>query len=286
VIRLGVVGHRGYERLPDVLRTVLGLAPELDLQLLFERDLYDVAGDGGQLSGPDDVDALLTLGGDGTLLRAARFLAGRQAPILGVNLGRVGFLTSCSGGELEQGLRQFAAGEFSAETRMTLEACALDRDGQERRRWRALNDVVLHKGGFARILRLRVVADGDFIASYSADGIVVSTPTGSTAYSLSAGGPVVMPTVESILLSPISPHTLAIRPLVLPPSATVAVDALDGPEELLVTVDGQVGTTFATGETLTVRRSGHPVLIVRFPGTDFFAKLRHKLGWGGLLDRD
>jgi len=286
VIRLGVVGHRGYERLPDVLRAVLGLAPELGFQLLFERDLYEVAGDGGQLAGPDDVDALLTLGGDGTLLRAARFLAGRQAPILGVNLGRVGFLTSCSGGELEQGLRQFAAGEFRAESRMTLEARALDRDGQERRRWRALNDVVLHKGGFARILRLRAMADGDFIASYSADGIVVSTPTGSTAYSLSAGGPVVMPTVESILLSPISPHTLAIRPLVLPPSATVAVDALDGPDELLVTVDGQVGTTFATGETLTVRRSGQPVLIVRFPGTNFFAKLRHKLGWGGLLDRD
>jgi NAD+ kinase len=285
-MRLGVVGHRGYERLPDVLHTLLRLAPALDVQLFFERDLRDVAGDGESLSHPQEVDALLTLGGDGTLLRGARFLAGRQAPILGVNLGRVGFLTSCGGDELEAGLRRFAAGDYQAEARMTLEAWVLDREGRERRRWRALNDVVLHKGGFARILRLRVVADDDIIASYSADGIVVSTPTGSTAYSLSAGGPVVVPTVESIVLTPISPHTLAIRPLVLPPSATVSLDTVDGPEELLVTVDGQVGTTFATGETLTVRRSALPVLVVRFAGSTFFARLRHKLGWGGLLDRD
>jgi NAD+ kinase len=285
-MRLGVVGHRGYEGLPDVLGTLLRLAEPLGLRLFFERDLLDVAGDGEPLLESDDVDALITLGGDGTLLRGARFLQGRQAPILGVNLGRVGFLTSCAGTELEPGLRKLAAGDYRAEARMTLEAWALDRAGVERRRWRALNDVVLHKGGFARILRMRVTADGDFIASYSADGIVVSTPTGSTAYSLSAGGPVVVPTVESIVLTPVSPHTLAIRPLVLPPSATVEIEAMDGPEELLVTVDGQVGTTFANGETLCVRRSAHPTLIVRFPDSTFFARLRLKLGWGGLQDRD
>jgi NAD+ kinase len=128
--------------------------------------------------------------------------------------------------------------------------------------------------------------NGDVIASYSADGLVVSTPTGSTAYSLSVGGPVVVPTLESIILSPISPHTLAIRPLVLPPTAAVAIEALEGPEELLVTIDGQVGTTFASGETLLVRRAAGPVLIVRFPDTTFFARLRHKLGWGGLAERD
>jgi NAD+ kinase len=285
-MRLGVVGHRGYERLPDVLDTLLRLAPPLGLRLYFERDLHDVAGDGEPLRDPEDVDALVTLGGDGTLLRGARFLQGRQAPILGVNLGRVGFLTSCGGAELEEGLRKLAGGDYHAEARMTLEAWALDRDGNERRRWRALNDVVLHKGGFARILRMRVTADRELIASYSADGIVVSTPTGSTAYSLSAGGPVVVPTVESIVLTAVSPHTLAIRPLVLPPTATVEIEAMDGPEELLVTVDGQVGTTFATGETLCVRRSAQPTLVVRFPDSTFFARLRLKLGWGGLQDRD
>jgi NAD+ kinase len=285
-MRLGVVGHQGYEQLPDVLRTLLRLGPALDLALHFERDLHEIAADGELLTDPGSIDALLTLGGDGTLLRGARFLDGRQAPILGVNLGRIGFLTSCGPSELESCLRQFAGGNYEAEPRMTLEAWALDHGGAERCRWRALNDVVLHKGGFARILRLRVLVNGDVIASYSADGLVVSTPTGSTAYSLSVGGPVVVPTLESIILSPISPHTLAIRPLVLPPTAAVAIEALEGPEELLVTIDGQVGTTFASGETLLVRRAAGPVLIVRFPDTTFFARLRHKLGWGGLAERD
>jgi NAD+ kinase len=145
---------------------------------------------------------------------------------------------------------------------------------------------MLHKGGFARVLRLRVAADGDTIASYAADGIVVSTPTGSTAYSLSAGGPVVVPTVESIILTPVSPHTLAIRPLVLPPTAEIQLQAMDGPDELLVTVDGQVGCTFGAADTLIIRRSSAPVPIVRFPEISFFSTMREKLHWGGLQDRD
>ena len=115
---------------------------------------------------------------------------------------------------------------------------------------------------------------------------MVSTPTGSTAYSLSAGGPVVVPTVESIVITPVSPHTLAVRPLVLPPTAEVRVQGEDGLTELLVTIDGQVGTTFGESETLVVRRAEHPALVVRFPGTTFVARLRRKLGWGGLAERD
>ena len=283
--RLGVIGHRGYAELADVIRTLHRLAPGLGLQLVFEEELNDLA-NGDRLESPDDVDALLTLGGDGTLLRGARFLAGRQVPILGVNLGRIGFLTCCSVEEMEDSLGRFAAGEFRAEVRMALEAVAIDDRGTERRRWRALNDVVLHKGGFARVVQLRVEANGETIASYAADGIVVSTPTGSTAYSLSAGGPIVVPTVESILLTPISPHTLAMRPVLLPPSVEVVVQAVDGPEELLVTVDGQVGTTFASGERLELRRAEQPVLIARAPGTTFFTRMRRKLGWGGLVERD
>jgi NAD+ kinase len=285
VTRLGVMGHRGYAELADVIRTLHRLAPGLGLDLVFEEELHGLSG-GARLDSPDDLDALLTLGGDGTLLRGARFLAGRQVPILGVNLGRIGFLTCCNVEEMDSSLERFATGEFRAEARMALEARAIDSAGTERRRWRALNDVVLHKGGFARVVQLRVEANGETIASYAADGIVVSTPTGSTAYNLSAGGPIVVPTVESILLTPVSPHTLAMRPVVLPPSAEVVVQAADGPEELLVTVDGQVGTTFAPGETLEMRRADRPVLIVRFPGTTFFARMRRKLGWGGLVERD
>jgi NAD+ kinase len=156
----------------------------------------------------------------------------------------------------------------------------------ERARWRALNDVVLHKGGFARVVTVGVQANGETVAHYSADGVVLATPTGSTAYNLSAGGPVVYPTLETILLTPVSAHTLALRALVLPPTAEITLRVDDGPEELLVTVDGQVGATFSKGETLVARRSAYPVPIVRFPEDSFFATMRQKLQWGGLLDRD
>lgn len=285
-MRIGVVGHRGYDGLPEVLRTLFRLEPALDVRFAFEPDLHDLAGRGDRLDDPRVLDAMLTLGGDGTLLRAARLLAGREIPILSVNLGKLGFLTSCGREELEPALHRLAAGDFRAEARMALDVRALASHGAERGRWLALNDVVVHKGGFARVVRLRVAVNGESIASYAADGLVISTPTGSTAYSLSAGGPVVVPTVESIILTPVSPHTLAIRPLVLPPSAEISVQADDAPEELLVTVDGQVGTTFAGGETLNVRRAEHPVHIVRFAGTSFFSRLRRKLGWGGLPERD
>ena len=285
-MRLGVVGHRGYEGLGDVLGRLGSLAKRLNLELAFEPELHELAGDHARLDGTGDIDALLTLGGDGTLLRGARALQGRAVPILGINLGRLGFLTSCGIDDLEAGVERLARGDFHAERRMALDVRALDASGVERQRWFALNDVVLHKGGFARMVSLHVAANGESIASYSADGIVVATPTGSTAYNLSAGGPIVYPTVESILVTPISPHTMSVRSLVLPPSAEVTLRAEDGPEELLVTVDGQVGTTFARGETLVVCRSERAVQIVRFPGTTFFARMRLKLGWGGLVDRD
>ncbi|MFI5256783.1 MAG: NAD(+)/NADH kinase [Gemmatimonadales bacterium] len=284
--RLGVVGHLGYAGLPDVLAALRRLAPTLGLTLSFEDTLRAVAGAGSTAIVPGEVDAMLTLGGDGTLLRAARIDAEHPVPILGINLGRLGFLTCCPAEMLNEALRRFAAGDYVVEPRMTLDARVRGMDGAERARWRALNDVVLHKGGFARVVTMRVRANGETVASYSADGVVLATPTGSTAYNLSAGGPVVFPTLETILLTPVSAHTLALRPLVLPPTSEITVQAEDGPEELLVTVDGQVGATFAIGETLVVRRSAHPVPIVRFDEGSFFATMREKLHWGGLADRD
>ncbi|MBA3656879.1 MAG: NAD(+)/NADH kinase, partial [Gemmatimonadaceae bacterium] len=215
-----------------------------------------------------------------------RFLKGRQIPILGVNLGRLGFLTSCQGSDLAMALSDFAGGRFVAEARMVLGARAVDEKGATKKEWRALNDFVLHKGGFARVVRLGITVDGASLGSYACDGIVISTPTGSTAYSLSAGGPVVVPTVESIIITPISAHTLAVRPLVVPPTAEISVQADDSATELLVTVDGQVGANFRDHERLVVRRAAESVLIVRFQKTTFFEKIRVKLGWGGLPDRD
>src|SRR5262249_52353572 len=252
VTRLGVVGHRGYEDLPAVLRTLGELAPALGIELFYERELYEVAKAGQLLNDAGQLDALLTLGGDGTLLRGARIIAPHAVPILGINLGRLGFLTCAPADHLPNALMRFARGDYLVESRMALRARVLDSRGAERLHWTAMNDVVLHKGGFARVVAIRVAVNGETIATYASDGVVLSTPTGSTAYSLSAGGPVVYPTLETIVVTPVSAHTLAIRPVILPPSAEVTLQADDGPEELLVTVDGQVGTTFSSGETLSV----------------------------------
>lgn len=282
-MRIGVVGNRRYDGLEAVLCTLQRRAPELGMTLVFEGELADVVPGAERLDDPSDIDALLTLGGDGTMLRGARLVAGRQIPILGVNLGRLGFLTACAGEHLELALERFAAGDYIVQPRMALEARA-SRAGSTR--WRALNDVVLHKGGFARVVHLRVLVNGELIGTYAADGLIISTPTGSTAYSLSAGGPVVVPTLDSIVLTPVSAHTLTVRPVVLPPTAEVMLKADDGPDELLVTIDGQVGTTFAPGDALVVRRAERPVLLVHFRDTTFFSRMRRKLGWGGLRERD
>lgn len=283
--RLGVVGNRRYEGLRDVLDMLRRRAPELGIELAFEEELSHLIDGAEVLREPVGIDALMTLGGDGTMLRGARFVGDRPIPILGVNLGRLGFLTACGGGaeELELALERFIAGDYVVQRRMALSGHTSRNEGEE---WRALNDIVLHKGGFARVVHLKVWVNGELIGAYAADGLIISTPTGSTAYSLSAGGPVVVPTVESILLTPISAHTLAVRPVVLPPRAEVAVRANDGPEELLVTVDGQVGTTFTSDDTLLVRRAERPVLVVNFRDTTFFSRMRRKLNWGGLRARD
>ena len=284
-IRLGVVGHTGYPGLEAALKTLRRLAPGLHLQLLLEPDLPLDRGD-APLETPNDLDALLTLGGDGTFLRGARYLDGAEVPILGVNLGRLGFLTCCPAEQLEHSLMRFARGDHSVEARMMLRAAVIGADRRERGNWLALNDVVIHKGGFARVVALRVAVEDELIASYAADGVVICTPTGSTAYSLSAGGPVIVPTLETLIVTPVSPHTLAIRPVVVSAASRVTVQADGAPEELMITVDGQVGTSFHAGDTLSVSRAPHSIKVVRFPGSSFFATLREKLGWGGIRERD
>lgn len=284
-IRLGVVGHAGYAGLPSALGTLRRLAPALNLQLHFEDELASAPGD-ERIESAAGLDALLTLGGDGTLLRGARLLAGHEVPILGVNMGRLGFLTCCPAEQLEHSLMRFARGDYQVEARMMLRAAVVGPDRRERDSWLALNDVVLHKGGFARVIEMRVTIDGELAASYSADGLVIATPTGSTAYSLSAGGPVIVPTFESLIVTPVSAHTLAIRPLVVSATSNISVQAEGAPEEIMITVDGQVGSSFNADDTLLVRRAETRTRIVRFPGSSFFATLRQKLGWGGIPERD
>ena len=286
MIRLGVVGHQGYDGLGDIIATIEREAPRLGLVVSYEEGLLESGTGLAPLGRPDSLDGLLSLGGDGTLLRAARYLDGAPVPIMGVNLGRLGFLTSCRAKDFVRMLPRFAKGQYQTDLRMTLEAASIGGGGAAGVRLIALNDVVLHKGGFARVLRFRVTINGEVIGALAADGMVISTPTGSTAYSLSAGGPIVEPTVESILMTPVSPHTLAVRPILLPPSAVIVVQPEGPPEEVLVTIDGQVGTSLSAGHSLSIRRGANGVRLVRFPGTTFFGRLKHKLGWGGLAERD
>jgi NAD+ kinase len=284
--RVGVVGNLGYGGIHAALRTIADLGPTLGLEPVFERALAEGSGIGTAADDFADVDVLISLGGDGTMLRGARAVGGRQIPLLGLNMGRLGFLTGAPANELPDALRRLASGEYTVETRMQIEARLVDHVGIDRAAYLALNDVVVHKAGLARLVALRVSADGQPIGTYAADGIIIATPTGSTAYSLSAGGPVVVPTLETLILTPVSAHTLAIRPVILPATAEVVVQVDDSPENLLVTVDGQAGASFGPGDRLLVRRAATGIQVVRFPGSSFFSTLRQKLGWGGLLERD
>lgn len=285
-MRLGVFGHKEYDGLQDLVTAVMREAPRLGIEVLVERDLLPFAPGAGEVGDPHTLDALVSLGGDGTLLRCARFLDGADVPLLGVNLGKLGYLASCSAREFTRVLPRLAKGNYASDVRMVLEATTGPAGGPETSVRRAVNDVVVHKGGFARVLRLRMTINGEPLGLLAADGIVISTPTGSTAYSLSAGGPIVEPGVHSLTVTPIAAHTLAIRPLVLKPESVISLQPEDAPDEVLVTVDGQVGANLSNGHALTVRRADRPVRIVRFHGTTFIGRLRRKLGWGGLADRD
>ena len=290
-MNVGVVGNPDYRDLGSILAQLAQAAPRLGITYFAEAEL-------GALwpgSRPEplaatavaQLDCLLTLGGDGTLLRGARALNGANIPILGVNLGRVGFLTSASPQSLDWALDVLVRKAYATETRLTLVPTIEGKQGKRRTEPMVLNDVVVHKGGVARVVRLRVAVDGDEVGQYSSDGIIVSTPTGSTAYSLSAGGPIVVPGVDAIVVTAICPHTLAVRPLVLPSQSVVSVEPIPPwTDEVLVSFDGQVGTTIQPGEKILVQRAERPVLLIRLGPEGFFARMRKKLQWGDLSDRE
>jgi NAD+ kinase len=285
-MKIGVVGNARYADLPQILRLLAELCPGRGIELFTDEGLEEFWGKSPKPIGKTKLDALMTLGGDGTLLRGARLLAGAETPILGVNLGRVGFLTTAARDSVATAVEALAAGRYAIERRQVLRAAIRGADGSERSATHALNDVVVHKGGVARVVRLRVLIGKEEVGPYSADGIVVATPTGSTAYSLSAGGPIVVPGVEALVVTPICAHTLAVRPLVIPATSEVVIEPIaPWADDLLVSFDGQVGTTLVTGDRVEVRRADHRVLLVRLEGDSFFELMREKLHWGDLQYR-
>ena len=288
-MNVGVVGNPSYRDLKDLLAHLAQVAPRLGFSLFTEDGIASLWPEPPppSLAGSPGLDCLITLGGDGTLLRGARTLNGGTTPILGVNLGRVGFLTTATSQTLDWALDALVRGAFATERRLALEPTIVARGGKSRTEPVVLNDVVVHKGGVARVIRLRLLADGEEVGQYSSDGIIVSTPTGSTAYSLSAGGPIVVPSVDAIVVTAICPHTLAVRPLVVPSHAHLAIEPMPPwTEEVLVSFDGQVGTTIQPGERLLVKRAERPLLLIRLGPEGFFARMRKKLNWGDLSDRE
>jgi NAD+ kinase len=224
-------------------------------------------------------DLVIVLGGDGTLLSAARAFARTKVPILSVNLGSLGFLTEIPLPELYETLEAWCDGCASVELRSMMRL-GLYREGQLLRAWDALNDLVVAKGAIARMADLRVEIDHQFVANFRADGVIVSTPTGSTAYSLAANGPIVMPTIDAMVITPICPHLLTIRPIVVPGDSTITIRVEGVPSQTYLTVDGQEAIEVQLGDTIHCCRSEYSVRLLRLRPNGLFNVLRSKLSWG------
>jgi len=224
-------------------------------------------------------DLAVVLGGDGTLLAAARLLDERQVPIVAINWGGLGFLTEVTLEEMYPALEHVLAGEFVIQSRMMMDV-HLSRQGQPLSASRALNDVVINKGTLSRMIELEARVDGQYVSRFRSDGLIVSTPTGSTAYNISAGGPIIFPTMSAMIMTPICSHTLTNRPIVLPADVRIEIVLRSAQDDVYVTVDGQVGVNFQLDDHLLVRKSGVALKLVAPADKNYFDVLRGKLKWG------
>jgi NAD+ kinase len=276
------VVKRGREQAIELARRLVTWLGDHALAALVEPESAAQIGGGIATTKADMIaraDLIVVLGGDGTLLSVARLMQERAVPILGVNLGGLGFLTAITTEELLPIMERIVAGEFQVDQRMTL-AVMLRRGDTVLAERQVLNEAVITKGAQGRVIDLDTTVDSDHVCVYKADGLIVTTPTGSTAYSLSAGGPIVHPAVDVIALSPICPHTLTNRPMVLPGSAVVQVTVRSPDEDVVLTVDGQESITLLSGDVVEVRKGRNTVPLVRSGTRSYFAVLRSKLRWG------
>ncbi|MDB5101231.1 MAG: hypothetical protein JWM80_5652 [Cyanobacteria bacterium RYN_339] len=227
-----------------------------------------------------DAELVVVLGGDGTFLAAARMAMEKEIPLLGVDLGRLGFLSEVAFNDLPAAFERIQAGDFTVEDRCMLTVAAY-REQELLGEFHALNDGVIGKGGFARLVELATYVDGNYLTTYNADGLIVSTPTGSTAYALSAGGPLLTPDLPVFVISPICPHSLSARPIVISDACDIRV-IVEGPADLdlLLSADGQTAVNVRMGDHVCFRRSPHRARLVKINKIDFFARLQTKLNWG------
>jgi NAD+ kinase len=267
-----IVGNKAKEAVQEALDNVSSwlsgraeVAVDLDLERTVEEGEFDFA---------------VVLGGDGSVLAAARALSPLGIPLLGLNIGKFGFLTETNADDYEEVLADVLGGRFTLAERMML-SCVLERDGSEVIRTVGMNDVVISRISLSRITTLDFQVDGELVTTYRADGLIVATPVGSTAHSLAAGGPIVHPDMDGLIVAPICPHTLSNRPLVLPGDASVSVVARDGAGQTGLTVDGQVSREMMVGDLVRVEKASCPLRLIQTGRNVFFNTLRNKLDWRG-----
>jgi NAD+ kinase len=280
--RIGIFAKRHNEDAVSLADEVVAWLVDREIEVFVDEVLAkampDMHGYPGQTI-PPLVDMVVVLGGDGTLLSVARLVGDLRTPILGVNLGSLGFMTEITRSELFPMLEQVLVGDFTVSERMRLLA-VIRRKGEEVARYRVLNDVVINKGALARIIDMEAWVDDDYLTTFKADGLIVSTPTGSTGYNLAAGGPIIYPGNHCHVIAPICPHTLTNRPIVVSDEATIriAVKSLD--QDVVFTADGQEGMPLECGDVVELRKSNHTTLLIKSPSKDYFQVLRTKLHWG------
>lgn len=235
---------------------------------------------GDLIAVPPETDCVVVLGGDGTLLSAARWIGDQEIPILGIKFGEVGFLSATTGDQVVTAAEALLGRPLKTEPRMRLEVKVIQ-NSEEILRETVLNDVVINKGALARLAHIVTSVDDHYLTTYSADGLIIATPTGSTAYSLAAGGPVIHPAVAGIILTPICPFTLTNRPLIVPDSVCIELRLDQRYEDTILTMDGQSGFTITEQTTIRVCKSDHPLQMITLPGQQYYDVLKAKLSWSG-----
>lgn len=282
--RVGLIGNLAKAECADSVRKAARLITRAGRKIICEAQTARLAKlktavspDAATLAG--EVDVLLVFGGDGTLLHTARDIAGSSTPMLGVNIGGLGFLTAVPSDELPRALSRVWRGEFKYEERVLIEASGRCQGRQIHET--ALNDIVVSRGAVSRLISLDVTVDGELVTRYRCDGLIISSPTGSTAYSLAAGGAVVLPTAEVFALTPICPHALSNRSIILPLSSTLRVKAISPQPSTILSTDGQMVAELDAGDEITIRRSRRSIRLMHLAGSSFLEALRHKLHWRG-----
>ncbi|THJ20978.1 MAG: NAD(+) kinase [Nitrospira sp. CG24E] len=279
---IGILTKPKFPEAKGTLHDVVIWLRARNIDVILDRTSAILLGDeSGEQKSPlaNKADVLLVLGGDGTMLNAARLAGERGIPILGVNMGGLGFLTEVRLEHLYPSLERVFANDFVLDERLMLRT-EIHRNGETVAQGEVLNDVVISKGTVARMIQLKIAIGGRFVTNLRGDGLIVSSPTGSTAYSLSAGGPIIDPAVQSLILTPICPHTLTHRPLIVPGNAEIDVTLTSKDDGSMATLDGQVGVAITQGDRVVIQTSEHRTKLIRFPESNYYDVLREKLKWG------